>query len=89
MDKRESIEERVEHALIEGRWGLFDHLPSERGLAEEFGVNRATLRAALRALAARDIFPISKSASWSKGGSGPGLCWRTWCSPCSFCSSIS
>lgn len=52
MDKQECIERQLESALLEGRWGVFERLPSERGLAEAFGVNRATVRAALRALAA-------------------------------------
>ena len=51
MDKQECIERQLESALLEGRWGVFERLPSERGLAEAFGVNRATVRAALRALA--------------------------------------
>lgn len=50
MDKQECIERQLESALLEGRWGVFERLPSERGLAEAFGVNRATVRAALRAL---------------------------------------
>ncbi len=62
MDKRDTIEECVERALIQGRWGLFDRLPSERSLAEEFGVNRATLRAALRALASRGILETRRGS---------------------------
>lgn len=53
MDKQECIERQLESALLEGRWGVFERLPSERGLAEAFGVNRATVRAALRAEAER------------------------------------
>ena len=41
MDKQECIERQLESALLEGRWGVFERLPSERGLAEAFGVNRA------------------------------------------------
>lgn len=51
MDKQEDIERRIENALLEGRWSLFERLPSERMLAETLGVNRATVRAALRTLA--------------------------------------
>ena len=57
MDKQECIERQLESALLEGRWGVFERLPSERGLAEAFGVNRATVRAALRALAGRGTGP--------------------------------
>ena len=38
MDKQECIERQLESALLEGRWGVFERLPSERGLAEAFGV---------------------------------------------------
>ena len=60
MDKQECIERQLESALLEGRWGVFERRPSERGLAEAFGVNRATVRAALRALAATVV-------SWNQG----------------------
>ena len=59
MDKQECIERQLESALLEGRWGVFERLPSERGLAEAFGVNRATVRAALRALAA-NFFTVNQ-----------------------------
>lgn len=75
MDKRETIEERVERALIEGRWGLFDRLPPERSLAEEFGVNRATLRAALRSLAGRGILE-SRRGSGTVVRALPAACRR-------------
>ena len=55
MSKQKSIEQKLEQALFEGRWKLFERLPSERILAEEFEVNRTTLRAALSALAGRGI----------------------------------
>ena len=67
MDKQECIERQLESALLEGRWGVFERLPSERGLAEAFGVNRATVRAALRALAGRGILETRR-------GSGTGRC---------------
>ena len=62
MDKQECIERQLESALLEGRWGLFERLPSERGLAEAFGVNRATVRAALRALAGRGILETRRGS---------------------------
>lgn len=55
MSKQKFIEQELEQALLEGRWKLFERLPSERVLAEEFSVNRTTLRAALSALAGRGI----------------------------------
>ena len=62
MDKQECIERQLESALFEGRWGVFERLPSERGLAEAFGVNRATVRAALRALAGRGILETRRGS---------------------------
>ena len=55
MNKQKAIEQKLEQALLEGRWKLFERLPSERMLAEEFSVNRTTLRAALSSLAGRGI----------------------------------
>ena len=55
MSKQKFIEQELEQALLDGRWKLFERLPSERALAEEFSVNRTTLRAALSALAGRGI----------------------------------
>lgn len=51
---RERISDRVADALrgaiLNGRFGTGDRLPGERQLADEFGVNRSTVREALRAL---------------------------------------
>ncbi|WP_446425034.1 FadR/GntR family transcriptional regulator [Mailhella sp.] len=55
MSKQKIIEQKLEQALLEGRWKLFERLPSERLLAEEFSVNRTTLRAALSALVGQGI----------------------------------
>ncbi|MBQ4615361.1 MAG: FadR family transcriptional regulator [Mailhella sp.] len=55
MNKQKLIEQKLEQALLEGRWKLFERLPSERLLADEFAVNRTTLRAALSALSGRGI----------------------------------
>ncbi len=62
MDKEETIEERLERALLQGRWNLFDRLPSERRLAEEFGVNRGTLRVALSTLAGKGILETRRGS---------------------------
>jgi len=51
---RERISDRVARelraAILEGRYGTGDLLPGERNLAESFGVNRGTVREALRDL---------------------------------------
>lgn len=55
MSKQKAIEQQLEQAILAGRWKLFERLPSERDLAEEFSVNRTTLRAAISVLASRGI----------------------------------
>lgn len=55
MSKQKLIEQRLEQALMEGRWKLFERLPAERQLAEKMNVNRTTLRTALSALAGRGL----------------------------------
>lgn len=62
MDKQERVEQQLESALTEGRWSLFERLPSERVLAEAFGVNRATVRAALRSLSGRGILETRRGS---------------------------
>lgn len=62
MDKQERIEQQIETALLQGRWGLFDRLPSERELASEFRINRATLRSAIRTLAGRGILETRRGS---------------------------
>ena len=87
MNKQKAIEQKLEQALLEGRWKLFERLPSERVLAEEFSVNRTTLRAALSSLAGRGILetihgsgtrvralPAACSALKKDGESHP-VCW--------------
>ncbi|ACV08118.1 FadR/GntR family transcriptional regulator [Jonesia denitrificans] len=55
MQTYETVLSRIETGLAEGRWQLGDHLPSERALAEEFAVSRASIREALRVLEAMGI----------------------------------
>ena len=51
---RERISDKVfdelRAAILKGHFTVGDRLPGERQLAEEFGVNRSTIREALRAL---------------------------------------
>jgi GntR family phosphonate transport system transcriptional regulator len=44
------IEDRVRQDIIEGRWKPGERLPTETGLAQQFSVNRHTVRRALAAL---------------------------------------
>lgn len=62
MNKQEFIEQHIEDALLKGRWKLFQRLPAERRLAEEFGANRGTVRSALRSLAGRGILEIKRGS---------------------------
>lgn len=46
----ERIAEAIRTALSEGRYGVGDRLPSERDLAQQYGVSRPTVREAIIAL---------------------------------------
>lgn len=52
--------------ILRGEIGLGSRLPSEAELTDEFGVSRATVREALRALAAQELIRTAKGAG---GGS--------------------
>lgn len=64
MQTYEKVLAEIEVGLVSGRWSLGDRLSSERALAEEFGVSRASVREALRVLEAMGI--IARAT-----GSGP------------------
>ena len=49
----------MEDAISEGRFAPGDRLPSERHLAESFGVSRPVIREALRTLAGRGYIEIA------------------------------
>lgn len=53
MGKQDDIVRLLEKALRDGRYAVSSRLPSERTLAAEHGVNRATVRSAIRSLAAK------------------------------------
>lgn len=55
MGKQELVEQRIEQDLLRGRWKPLEHLPPERQFAVEMGVDRGTLRAALRSLVGRGV----------------------------------
>ena len=56
-----NAENPLEHALLQGRWSLFERLPAERHLAEELGVSRATLRTALSTLVGKGILETRRN----------------------------
>jgi DNA-binding FadR family transcriptional regulator len=58
----EDVVEQVRASIASGSIGVGERLPSERELAEQFGVSRATLREALRALEAMGMLEIRLGA---------------------------
>ncbi|RDU97463.1 FadR/GntR family transcriptional regulator [Trinickia dinghuensis] len=53
---------RLETALLDGTWTPGTRLPSERQLAERYGVSRNTVREALQRLVARDLLRSRRGA---------------------------
>ncbi|KML19711.1 MULTISPECIES: FadR/GntR family transcriptional regulator [Burkholderia] len=53
---------RIEMGIQEGRWGAGERLPSERTLAESFGVSRTTVREAVARLASRGILETRRGS---------------------------
>jgi GntR family transcriptional repressor for pyruvate dehydrogenase complex len=58
----EAVMRRLETALLDGTWTAGMRLPSERQLAERYGVARNTVREALQRLAARDLLRSRRGA---------------------------
>jgi GntR family transcriptional regulator, transcriptional repressor for pyruvate dehydrogenase complex len=56
----EDIAAQLIQQIVKGQRSHGERLPSETVLADEFGVSRATIREALRALAARDLIRTAK-----------------------------
>lgn len=67
----EDIIAQVRDAVAEGRLRPGERLPSERALAESFGVSRATLREALRSLEALGVVEIRLGATGGAFASEP------------------
>jgi GntR family transcriptional repressor for pyruvate dehydrogenase complex len=59
----EEIAEQIRNELSNRRLKVGDRLPSERALAEQFGVSRNTLREALRSLENAGLLRLQKGAS--------------------------
>lgn len=59
----EEIAEQIRNELVQGRLGVGSRLPSERALAEQFGVSRNTLREALRSLEHAGLLRLQKGAT--------------------------
>jgi DNA-binding FadR family transcriptional regulator len=62
----EQVADQLRQLIVSGELGPGDRLPNEAVLAHEFGVSRATVREALRVLAAQSLIRTAKGAA---GGS--------------------
>ena len=62
----EEIAEQIRNELVQGRLGVGSRLPSERALAEQFGVSRNTLREALRSLEHAGLLRLQKGATGAR-----------------------
>ena len=62
----EQVAEALRHRVVAGELAPDERLPTEMALATEFGVSRATVREALRLLAAENLIRTAKGAT---GGS--------------------
>ncbi len=60
VSKQREIELALEQAITAGRWKNYRRLPPERELAQEFGVNRTTLRSALASLCGRGLLECQR-----------------------------
>src|SRR5262245_27315376 len=66
LKQYEQVAEQLRALVVGGELQPGSRLPNEEVLAREFGVSRATLREALRSLAAHDLIRTAKGAG---GGS--------------------
>ncbi|WP_343666417.1 FadR/GntR family transcriptional regulator [Paraburkholderia tropica] len=53
---------RIETGIQEGRWQADERLPSERALAESYGVSRATVREAIGRLASKGVLETRRGS---------------------------
>ena len=54
----EQIVQQIEHSIVTGELKIGDQLPSERELAEQFGVSRTAVREAIKALREKGLVEI-------------------------------
>ena len=65
------IAEALELAILEGRLRIDERLPTEDGLARQFGVSRPTVREALKRLAARHLIRSRRGPAGGTFVTGP------------------
>lgn len=62
MSRSQQVREQLEQAIRGGDYSIGDRLPSERELAEMFGVSRVSIREALRTLEAIGLVEVKHGA---------------------------
>lgn len=69
----EQVADQIRQLILSGIISRDDRLPTEARLASEFGVSRATIREALRLLAAQNLIRTEKGASGGSFVTGPSI----------------
>ncbi|WLE63328.1 FadR family transcriptional regulator [Burkholderia plantarii] len=69
---------RIETGITEGRWRANERLPSERALAEAFGVSRATIREAIARLASKGLLETRRGSGVYLLGAKPAALAAPW-----------
>jgi GntR family transcriptional regulator len=67
------LAELLRARIISGDWGPGEQLPSEQALADEAGVSRPTVRAAVRILSATGLVRVRPGAGTFVTARGPGV----------------
>lgn len=69
----EQVADQIRQLILSGIISRDDRLPTEARLATEFGVSRATIREALRLLAAQNLIRTEKGSSGGSFVTGPSI----------------
>lgn len=70
----ETVVQQIELSLADGRYAVGTRLPSERDLADEFGVSRVVIREAMRYLESRGYVSVRQgSGTFVRDSSAPSL----------------
>ncbi len=63
----EQVFDYIKNAIVSGEWKVNERIPSEIEMAERFGVNRLTVRMALKKLVALGILETRTGGTSSEG----------------------
>ena len=69
----EQVADQLRELILSGELARGDRLPNENALARDFGVSRATIREALRVLAAQSLVRTAKGAGGGSYVTSPSL----------------